>query len=184
MNYLIGEKSKFAIQFEFSEEINVWLVGKICYWVEGKMLGNYSLILSLRDVLNDIKGKEQNFIENGLPIYYKQIRDSIFKKITAISLIEFRYFIENYLEDDTIFNTLGLDLDAIYYVNAFTDILPNIETFNDVSCFVLQDENNDIIIYKNYDEDDFHKFSLEKKYCYNILLLLLHKLEEIHKIYV
>lgn len=49
---IIGERSKFAIEFELENEYRgTWLYGKFCYWIQNKRIGDYELVTSLRDVL-------------------------------------------------------------------------------------------------------------------------------------
>lgn len=49
---IIGNKKRFAIEFELDENYGgIWLFGRICYWIDGKCIGDYDLGTSLRDVL-------------------------------------------------------------------------------------------------------------------------------------
>jgi hypothetical protein len=49
---LLGDTSRFAVQYELDEEQGgPWLFGKFCYWIGGQRVGNYELGTSLRDVL-------------------------------------------------------------------------------------------------------------------------------------
>ena len=42
---ILGNKEKFAIQYEVTGAINQFLYGKMCYWVQGRQLGEYEEIL-------------------------------------------------------------------------------------------------------------------------------------------
>lgn len=47
-----GNRERFAIAVELdSNHGGAWLFGRICYWIGGEMVGDYSLGTSLRDVL-------------------------------------------------------------------------------------------------------------------------------------
>ena len=49
---LFGNQETFGIEYEI-EPTNggAWLFGKICYWIDGARVGDYSMGTSLRDVL-------------------------------------------------------------------------------------------------------------------------------------
>jgi hypothetical protein len=54
MGSLIGDRENFAVEFELltkPADANSWMFGKCCYWIANKMVGNYDLGTSLRDVL-------------------------------------------------------------------------------------------------------------------------------------
>jgi hypothetical protein len=47
-----GDKSRFAIALELDRDYGgAWLFGRICYWIDGEMIGLYDLGTSLRDAL-------------------------------------------------------------------------------------------------------------------------------------
>lgn len=48
----IGNIYEFAIQYELDGNSGCqWMFGRICYWIDGKAVGDYFLGASLRDVL-------------------------------------------------------------------------------------------------------------------------------------
>lgn len=50
---LLGNKEKFAIQYEVTGAINQFLYGKMCYWIQGRQFGKYEEII-LSDTLSSI----------------------------------------------------------------------------------------------------------------------------------
>ena len=49
---ILGEKSRFAIEFELVKEYGgVWIYGKFCYWINNKRIGDYEIGTSLRDII-------------------------------------------------------------------------------------------------------------------------------------
>lgn len=50
--HIIGDVGEFAISYELDENHGgSWLFGKFCYWIGGKMIGDYEMGTSLRDIL-------------------------------------------------------------------------------------------------------------------------------------
>lgn len=48
---IFGDLNSFAVEFSLDQDYGgEWLFGRFCYWVRGRMLGNYDLGVSLRDV--------------------------------------------------------------------------------------------------------------------------------------
>jgi hypothetical protein len=53
---LIGNRQTIAVQYELDESHgNAWMLGRICYWINGSQIGDYDLGTSLRDVLFQLK---------------------------------------------------------------------------------------------------------------------------------
>lgn len=50
MKKIIGEKKKFAIQYEVVEVINQYIYGYICYWINGIQIGDFTSITIISDV--------------------------------------------------------------------------------------------------------------------------------------
>ena len=48
---LLGNKEKFAIQYEVTGAIKQFLYGKMCYWIQGRQFGKYEEII-LSDALS------------------------------------------------------------------------------------------------------------------------------------
>lgn len=48
---LIGEKKKFAIQYEVIDVVEQFVYGFICYWINGVQIGDFTSITILSDVL-------------------------------------------------------------------------------------------------------------------------------------
>lgn len=47
----IGDVTTFAIEWELNEDHGgTWMFGKMCFWIGGRMVGDYSIETSLRDV--------------------------------------------------------------------------------------------------------------------------------------
>jgi Immunity protein 42 len=52
MMYTFGNTKEFAISYELDiNSCGSWLFGKFCYWIGDKMVGDYDMGTSLRDVL-------------------------------------------------------------------------------------------------------------------------------------
>jgi hypothetical protein len=50
---IFGSKEMVGVQFELDvESLGPWLFGKFCYWVRGRMIGDFDLGTSLSDVLS------------------------------------------------------------------------------------------------------------------------------------
>jgi Immunity protein 42 len=61
--YTFGNIKEFAISYELEENYNgAWLFGKFCFWIGGKMVGDYELGTSLRDILAPLRWM---VIDNG-----------------------------------------------------------------------------------------------------------------------
>lgn len=53
---VFGNKKSFAVEVSLDENYGgEWLFGRFCYWVNGHMLGDYDLGVSLRDVFSQIQ---------------------------------------------------------------------------------------------------------------------------------
>jgi hypothetical protein len=51
-----GDRTRFAVSLELDENSGgQWMFGKFCYWIDGKMVGNYEEGTSLHDVLLALK---------------------------------------------------------------------------------------------------------------------------------
>lgn len=48
---MIGEKEKFAIQYEVVEVMNQLILGRICYWIGGIKIGDFDMATILSDSL-------------------------------------------------------------------------------------------------------------------------------------
>ena len=58
---IIGDQSRFAIEFQLNKEYGgVWLFGKICFWIEGRRVGDFDLGTSLRDVFFQMRSIVQD----------------------------------------------------------------------------------------------------------------------------
>lgn len=42
---ILGNKDNFPIQYEVTNVFNHYTYGKICYWIQGKQIGNYEELL-------------------------------------------------------------------------------------------------------------------------------------------
>lgn len=51
MSSLIGNKEKFAIQYEITEVVNQFIYGHICYWIDGIQIGDFDSSTIISDVL-------------------------------------------------------------------------------------------------------------------------------------
>jgi len=53
---IIGDVSKFAVEFEVATEPHGdWLLGGCCYWIYGQEVGDPRLLVSLRDFLHTLE---------------------------------------------------------------------------------------------------------------------------------
>jgi hypothetical protein len=49
---LVGEPSRFAVEYDLNTDHgSEWMFGRFCYWCGGRLVGDYELGTSLRDVL-------------------------------------------------------------------------------------------------------------------------------------
>jgi hypothetical protein len=61
--HTFGNVEEFAVSYELDENYSgAWLFGKFCYWIGGKMVGDYELGTSLRDILAPLRWM---VIDNG-----------------------------------------------------------------------------------------------------------------------
>ena len=83
----IGNISKFAVSYELNQKYGgSWLFGKFCYWIGGRVIGDYELGTSLRDmtmVLPSIvkdNGNRENYCLFNLTAkeLYKRLHNSLF----------------------------------------------------------------------------------------------------------
>ncbi len=92
---IIGTKDSFAVEYELDTDFGgKWMYGKVCYWINGKQIGDYELGTSLSDVLfqlkymihdNDKRDDESLCLLSPSDIFF-QINESIYgenKKVYA-----------------------------------------------------------------------------------------------------
>jgi hypothetical protein len=87
MMMIVGDKSRFAVQFELDEDSGgAWMFGKFCFFIASLEVGNYSLGTSLRDVLmamtelvRDVGKREGgNLFDLDAAALYEQLDTALF----------------------------------------------------------------------------------------------------------
>lgn len=48
---IFGDMKTFAVEIELEDTRNAWLLGRVCYWLDGTKVGDFGKISSLRDYL-------------------------------------------------------------------------------------------------------------------------------------
>jgi len=53
---VVGDKGRFAVEYDVNPDPGgVWLFGRMCFWIFGRQIGQFSLGLSLRDALFELE---------------------------------------------------------------------------------------------------------------------------------
>lgn len=137
---LIGKKDTFAVEYELDTNSGgQWMYGKICYWLEGKMIGDYKLGTSLRDVLFQLKylvhdsGKRntENLCSRSPENIFYQLNESIYGE-----------------NEDT--------CDDIPDSPARFDIKIPVDVFDQWKIFLIDCSSYSTILYKKIDDKDVH----------------------------
>lgn len=135
---LIGNISEFAIQYELDGHSGgQWMFGRICYWIDGKAVGDYFLGVSLRDVflqMRNIVGDEGR--RSGSPLVELERVDA-FHEIDACI-----YSMGAGAERKT---DISIEFAAHY------DICIPVDVFGDWKIYLIQDAEHDIFLYKQLD---------------------------------
>jgi len=130
-----GNKVNFSINLELDKHSHgVWMLGKFCYWIKNQQVGNYDLVVSLRDVLFSMA-----YIigDKGKRVAPKLNEISSEKAFCLINkcLIEDSNDIYSYVADD--------------FLPARFDVGIDMHIFNDWRVYLVANNINEKIIYKN-----------------------------------
>lgn len=137
----IGDKNKFAVDYELAQDYcGAWLIGQFCYWVEGKMVGDYHFHTYLCDLIGALVWIVH---DNG-----KREHERLFNLETK-ELLK--------LLDDTLPENLGDESE--YYKIAVDEcwarfsIRPEIDIFYDWDVYLIDSPSFSRMIYANFTED-------------------------------
>ena len=79
-----GDRARFAVIVELdSNHGGSWLFGRICYWIKGKMIGQFDLGTSLRDVLFQSKYIDNDRGKRFCPDLARLPNNKIFNLISS-----------------------------------------------------------------------------------------------------
>jgi hypothetical protein len=105
---VFGDKNRFAVEFSLHDDHEKeWLLGYFCYWVNNHIIGDYSTLVSLRDMLFQstyIMGDcGTRFCQNLILLP----RDQIFNLISSALFGESREILQ-YLPPDFMFSKFNV----------------------------------------------------------------------------
>lgn len=85
----IGDKTKFAVSYELAQEYyGTWLLGQCCYWVDGKVVGDYQFHTYLCDMIGALpwivgdngKREHEHFFNLSTKEFFKLLDDTLHGK--------------------------------------------------------------------------------------------------------
>lgn len=135
-----GDKSRFAIALDLDcDHGGAWLFGRICYWIDGKMIGQYDLGTSLRDALflmTYIQGDEG---ERCCQSLFSLDKEKIFSLISNV-LDEKNDEIYRYIPED--------------FMPARFDVRIGIDVFDLWKIFLIEGDREAKLFYKTIDSTE------------------------------
>ena len=87
IDVVFGETNEFACQIKLDDNMHgEWLVGKVCFWVSGEMIGDYEYSISLRDTMFAMRqvveeqGRRQHdyFLGTSTSEFYNRVYNCMF----------------------------------------------------------------------------------------------------------
>ncbi|MDI4232146.1 Imm42 family immunity protein [Bradyrhizobium sp. Arg237L] len=142
-----GDRTRFAVSLELDEDSGgQWMFGKFCYWIDGKMIGNYEEGTSLRDTLTALKwivhdsGKREDCARFEVP------PEDVFEAIDSSMYGQ----AENASSES--------DGDA----TARFEISPQIDIFNQWKIYLIDCRSQARLLYKNLSDPNVSEFFLKR----------------------
>ncbi len=133
MMTIIGRTDRFATQYELNPDSGgEWMFGRFCYWCGGRMIGEYDLGTSLRDVLFQLEETTKGVSD--------RISDRLYR---ALPIQDFR------LLDTALFGAASLDdQEAVEHENwTKHNILPPVDVFDQWKAFVVEDATTSRVMF-------------------------------------
>ncbi len=152
MIHIIGNKNKFAIQYQITKVYRQFFYGNICYWINNTMLGKYDMSTTLSDLLL------------FLPVFVRDCGNRMHDSFYSMQLKDVFYCLsgEIFLKED-----VEIEEKACLEQWARFDISMPIDVFRETMVFLIDDINMSRIIYSNH--KDINEYFLEKGYVDLIL---------------
>ncbi|WP_077002788.1 Imm42 family immunity protein [Variovorax sp. KK3] len=124
---IVGYATRFAVEYDLDQEHGgEWMLGRFCYWCNGRRLGDFELGTSLRDVLFQLdeiakfKGNRANqrFGAMPSPAAFQLLDDALFQATD---------FVEAHLAEDEQW--------------ARHKIIPSVDVFDRLKGFLIEDDH-------------------------------------------
>lgn len=143
---LFGNKEKFGIQIELDAQYGgAWLYGRICYWINNKMIGDWDMGTSLRDVLFQMK------FASNTPI--KRHGDNL----CTLSNKDCFLYLDNGLYGSVKNENVSEELWKF-------DVSIHVDVFDSWKVYLLDCCDKSKVLYKNINTEEFSSFELELNY--------------------
>ncbi|MDP1615217.1 MAG: Imm42 family immunity protein [Methylococcales bacterium] len=156
---LVGNKDVFAVEYELDENINAWMYGKVCYWINNIQIGEYDLGTSLRDVFFALK----------YSVYDCENRDG--GRLCELSPQEIFYHLNETIFGNNEYSGAVLDTPARFNIGLQIDV------FDNWKIFLVDCDNKSIFFFKMLTEENVHHFVTPKRYFDTVIKKFYSRLE-------
>ncbi|MFY2567457.1 Imm42 family immunity protein [Achromobacter ruhlandii] len=138
-----GDKDRFAITLNLDEDFGgAWLFGRVCYWIQGSMVGNYDEGTSLRDVLFQTKYILGDSGKRFCPALIDLDKEKTFALIDAVL-----YGGTN--ETDGVINEIDRYISSDF-LPAVLNISVSVDVFDSWKIFLIEDRDKARILYRKF----------------------------------
>ncbi|WP_158601934.1 immunity 42 family protein [Pararobbsia silviterrae] len=164
----IGDKNRFAVTLKLDKNYgDIWLFGRICYWIGGDIVGDYNLGTSLRDVLIQSSYIRNDSGKRFCPSLANLEKDKIFS-LTSNSLLENSTDISQYTQGDPL--------------SACFDVRIPVDVFDSWKIFLVEDISEARMLYKHIDSPNIREFKLTPNEFDNVFCEAYIHLEKLYDI--
>ena len=80
---IVGDKDKFAIEYQIDEKIDSWILGRIRFWLRGDAVGNWDDAADLMGCMNWLRDFVENPRDRSEPSLSGRSQDEVFHLLTA-----------------------------------------------------------------------------------------------------
>jgi len=162
---LIGDKKNFAVEYELDPNSGgEWMYGKICYWIEGEVIGDYELGTSLRDVLFQMKYLVDDSGKRNGDDLCTQPPEKVF-----------------YLLSESIYGDSENALGEVPVSPARFEITIPVDVFDHWKIFLIDCNSCSIVLYQRIEEKEVRSAKLYLGEYDNVITKLYNDLESIYQ---
>lgn len=112
MYKLIGSKDQFAIQYEIIEVVSHFIYGRICYWIDGKQIGNFDLDTIISDVLSFLPSIIQDNEKREHKKFFEMDKEEVYYLLSGQAFFDNEKYAEMALEETWARFNIEVDLDV------------------------------------------------------------------------
>lgn len=163
MQKLIGEKNRFAIQFEIVDVINRFVYGHICYWINEMKIGDFTSTTILSDVLVFLPQVVKDNGNRKHERFFHMKKEDVCYLLGGQAYLDSEKYEEIALKETWARFNIGLGLDV----------------FNDVIINLIDDEKKSRIVF-SYSEGIF-EFYLEKGVVDNVFFYFYKEFDSLYE---